>query len=73
MAYSTCERHALQPAKKIGDGDFQGRGNSHEGVNGDIFLAALDVADIVVVEIRFFGQFFLAPPHVPAMRADVFA
>lgn len=58
---------------QITQSHLQRRSNPHEGVNGDIFLAAFDVADVVVVQIGFFGQFFLAPAHVPAVRADVFA
>lgn len=54
-------------------GNFQRRRNPHEGVNGNVFLTALNIADVIVVKIGFFGQLFLAPPHVPAMRADVFA
>ena len=52
---------------------FQGRGNSLESINGNIFLATLNIANVIVVQISFFSELFLAPPHVPAMHADVFA
>ena len=52
---------------------MQGGCNPHQRVHGDVFLAALDVADVVAVEIGLFGQLLLAPPGLPAMRADILA
>ena len=66
-------RIVLGISHQVAQAHFQGRGDAHERVNGNIFLAALDVADVIVMEIGFFGQFLLAPFHGAAMRSYVFA
>jgi hypothetical protein len=58
---------------QIAQTHFQCCRDSHERIHGDIFLPALNVANVIVVEIGFLGQFLLAPFHCPAMRSDVFA
>jgi hypothetical protein len=71
MGKSQTVKH-LNAENQIAQTDFQGNRNTHQGVNGDVFLSALNVADVIVVEVGFFGQFLLAPFHRPAVRSDVF-
>ena len=58
---------------KITQAHLQGCRNPHECVNGHIFLAPFYIANVVVVQISFFGELLLAPSGIPAMRPDVFA
>jgi hypothetical protein len=58
---------------QIAQTHFQGCGNSHKGINGDIFLATLNVADVIAMKIGFLSQLFLTPFEIPAMRSYVFA
>ena len=51
---------------------FERRSDPFERVNRDVFFAALDVPDVVVVQFGFFGQLLLAPFEIPPVRPDVF-
>ena len=46
-------------------------GDAHEGINGNVFLAALNVTDVVVMQIGFFRQCFLTPFQIATMGANV--
>lgn len=57
---------------QIAQTNFHRRRNPHEGVHGDVFFTAFNVADVVVVEVGLLGELDLAPAQLAAMRADVF-
>jgi hypothetical protein len=52
---------------------FQGCRDSHQRIDGNIFFATLNIADVIVVKVGFFSQFLLTPFHALAIRPDVFA
>jgi len=56
-----CQRH------------FQGSGDPDQGINGDIFLPTLHVADVRRVKVRFLRKFLLAQTSPFARRADIFS
>ena len=73
ISWEFFEKWRLHPSNKINDGYFERCRNPHKGVHRNIFLAALNITDVVVVEVGFFGELDLAPAKLPAMCANVFA
>jgi hypothetical protein len=70
-------RAGSEAAEQGGEGDAEGGGDFPEGFDGDRLGAAFHLADVNGVEIRLFGQGFLAqlgfPAEVPDVRADALA
>ncbi len=61
----------LQALNDFGNRNVEGIRDAHEGVNGNVFLASLDVADVVVMQIGLFRQCFLTPFQIAAVGANV--
>lgn len=51
-------------------GDFQRGCNLHQAINGDGFFSALDLADVIVMQISQLGQFFLCQTRALAPLTD---
>ena len=62
---------SLQALYDFGYRNIEGIRDAHEGINGNVFLAALNVTDVVVMQIGFFRQCFLTPFQIATMGANV--
>ena len=63
----------LNSARQFAQSSFQSSSDSRESVNRHIFFPALNVANVIVVQLSQFGQFFLAPFEDATARPYVFA
>jgi hypothetical protein len=63
----------LYSTKELRYPHFQGPGNSHERVHGNILLSPLHVADVSGIQFSLFGELLLAEAKPLAPEADIFA
>lgn len=61
---------ALELFDQFAGADPDGLGHPQQGMETDPLLAAFDLADVNGMEVRFFGELFLAQPRLFAMVAD---
>lgn len=62
----------LHIAEKITNGRFSCRRDADQGIHGNIFHAALDLADIFGIQISKFCQLFLGQFRISTVKADCF-
>lgn len=66
----TRERIVSDLLDQIAHFHAQGLGDFHQGAKGNLHVAPLDFADEVMMQIRFFSQFFLGETGLLAAGAD---
>ena len=59
-----------QPRKEVVNGHLQGGGNTHERIDRNGLLAALDLTDVVTVQVGLLRQGFLRIADAFTVRAD---
>ena len=64
---------ALHVPSQIMHLHFEGFSDSHQGVQGDVHIAALHFADVFVAQTRLFSEFLLAQLGRFAVGADLLA
>jgi hypothetical protein len=60
----------LQAREKLGDAHSQCLRDPHQRIYGDVFLAPLDLADVVRMKVRFLSSCFLRQARGSARCAD---
>jgi len=66
-----CNAQNSEAPHEVGHLNPQGRSQAHQRIHGDVFLAALDVADVVGMQISPLGEPFLGQPGLQAVEQDV--